>query len=107
MGSIRNKYALAPSTVPYKQTTFVFTRQHLWSHRNSRFEIYRFKPAILIFTRATSQSPCLHETLTTAAIMSKIREAYFISLLYCLNENRFTKKREYGIIIEENTVAEL
>ena len=31
------------------------------------------------FTRATSQSPCLHETLTTAAITSKIREAYFIS----------------------------
>ena len=32
-----------------------------------------------VFTRATSQSPCLHETLTTAAITSKIREAYFIS----------------------------
>ena len=31
------------------------------------------------FTRATSQSPCLHETLMTAAITSKIREAYFIS----------------------------
>lgn len=46
-------------------------------------------------------------TLATAAITSKIREAYFISLLYCLNEKRFTKKREYGIIIEENTVAEL
>ena len=97
MGAIRNKYALAPSTVPYKQTTFVFTRQRLWSHRNSRFEIYRFKPAILIFTRATSQSPCLHETLTTAAIIkidspdkllicnatSKIREAYFISFYMC------------------------
>lgn len=46
-------------------------------------------------------------TLATAAITSKIREAYFISLLYSLNEKRFTKKREYGIIIEENTVAEL
>ena len=30
-------------------------------------------------TRATSQSPCLHENLATAEITSKIREAYFIS----------------------------
>ena len=36
-----------------------------------------------------------------------VNSNYFISLLYCLNEKRFTKKREYGIIIEENTVAEL
>ena len=27
-----------------------------------------------------NQSPCLHENLATAAIMSKIREAYFITL---------------------------
>ena len=37
------------------------------------------KVTALCFTRATSQSPCLHGTLTTAAIASKIREAYFIS----------------------------
>ena len=39
----------------------------------------RLTEADFLFTRATSQSPCLHETLTTAAITSKIREAYFIS----------------------------
>ena len=33
------------------------------------------------FTQATSQSPCLHKTLTTAAITSKIREACFITLV--------------------------
>ena len=32
------------------------------------------------FTRATSQSPCLHEVLTTATIMSKFYEEYVISL---------------------------
>ena len=36
-----------------------------------------------------------------------VNSNYFISFLYCLNEKRFTKKREYGIIIEENTAAEL
>lgn len=36
------------------------------------------------FTRATSQSPCLHEALTTATIMSKFCEEYVISLSrYC------------------------
>lgn len=37
-------------------------------------------PAV-VFTRAMSQSPCLHENLATAAIMSKIREACFITLV--------------------------
>ena len=32
------------------------------------------------FTRAMSQSPCLHEALTTATIMSKFYEEYVISL---------------------------
>lgn len=36
------------------------------------------------FTRAMSQSPCLHEVLTTATIMSKFCEEYVISLSrYC------------------------
>lgn len=36
------------------------------------------------FTRAMSQSPCLHEALTTATIMSKFCEEYVISLSrYC------------------------
>ena len=36
------------------------------------------------FTRAKSQSPCLHEALTTATIMSKFCEEYVISLSrYC------------------------
>lgn len=36
---------------------------------------------ILCFTCATNQSLCLHETLTTAAITSKIRKAYFSSFI--------------------------
>ena len=56
------------------------------------------------FTRATSQSPCLHETLTTAAITSKIREAYFISFaLHCIsiigNVKLFYKERFYLTLI--------
>ena len=36
------------------------------------------------FTRAMSQSPCMHEVLTTATIMSKFCEEYVISLSrYC------------------------
>lgn len=39
---------------------------------------------LLPFTRAMSQSPCLHEVLTTATIMSKFCEEYVISLSrYC------------------------
>ena len=45
----------------------------------------------LFFTRATSQSPCLHETLATAAITSKIREAYFSSFAY--TEIQFLQQR--------------
>ena len=39
------------------------------------------KPVVnsLYFTRATSQSPCLHETLATAAVTSKTRSACFVS----------------------------
>lgn len=39
---------------------------------------------LLPFTRAMSQSPCMHEVLTTATIMSKFCEKYVISLSrYC------------------------
>ena len=39
---------------------------------------------LFLFTRAMSQSPCLHEVLTTATIMSKFCEEYVISLSrYC------------------------
>ena len=46
-------------------------------------EVYRLKVSGMVrnfFTRATSQSPCLHETLATAVITRKIREAYFSRL---------------------------
>ena len=46
-------------------------------------EVYRLKVSGMVrtfFTRATSQSPCLHETLATAAITGKTRRACFIPL---------------------------
>ena len=64
-------------------------------------EVYRLKVSGMVrtfFTRATSQSPCLHETLATAAITSKIREAYFISL------TRFEKRKTTGNIYKNKRV---
>ena len=60
---------------------------------SDRISDFAYRYSATYFMRATSQSPCLHETLTTAAIIkidplgqllicnatSKIREAYFIS----------------------------
>ena len=56
--------------------------------------------AQLLFSRATSQSPCLHETLATAAKTSKTRRACFDSFE---RENpmisRFLEDRQYDEII--------
>ena len=48
------------------------------------FDFIRSLVGLLFFTRAASQSLCLHEISMTAVITSKICEMYF-SLLCCIS----------------------
>ena len=61
--------------------------------------------------RATSQSPCLHETLATAAITSKTSRACFVPLSRSyphLADHKNKGEMNHGLVIDKNiTFADL
>ena len=58
-----------------------------------------------LFTRATSQSPCLHETLTPAAITSKTRKACFDSFYHLIFKGGKQTMEKLFKLKEHNTTV--
>ena len=58
-----------------------------------------------LFTRATSQSPCLHETLTTAAITSKTHKACFDSFYHLIFKGGKQTMEKLFKLKEHNTTV--